>query len=234
MVAFHNFYTPLLALSLISTSVHAFATPANSVLSATDARVNHRHLPRVGGRSTSSLLAATSTDSDYENNNSPEELFYEFTQFLINHQTSMIAEIEEIDASGNHFSRDAWGAFDDTNTTATAVPTKSGGITRVLQGGNVVEKGACSLTVIREGILTADRAATIQGRQEGQSSTSSNGDEEVLVVKEGDVYSAAALSVVLHTRNPFVPVRVWCMYVFFMKFICIHISCISFLLLINQ
>lgn len=233
MVAFHNFYTPLLALSLISTSVHAFATPANSVLPATDARVNHRHLPRVGGRSTS-FLAATSADSDYENNNSPEELFNEFTQFLINHQTSMIAEIEEIDASGNHFSRDAWGAFDDTTTTATAVPTKSGGITRVLQGGNVVEKGACSLTVIREGILTADRAATIQGRQEGQSSTSSNGDEEVLVVKEGDVYSAAALSVVLHTRNPFVPVRVWCMYVFFMLFICIHISCISFLLLINQ
>lgn len=46
--------------------------------------------------------------------------------------------------------------------------------------------------------MTADRAATIQGRQ------AENADD-VLVVKDGDIYSAAALSVVLHTRNPYVP-----------------------------
>jgi coproporphyrinogen III oxidase len=79
--------------------------------------------------------------------------------------------------------------------------TNSGGITRVIQGGNVVEKGACSLTIIRNGVLTADRAATIRGRQE----TSDEIDDDKLVVQEGDTYSAAALSVVLHTKNPFVP-----------------------------
>jgi len=42
--------------------------------------------------------------------------------------------------------------------------SKSGGITRVIQGGDVVEKGACSLTVIRNGVLSADRAAAISGR----------------------------------------------------------------------
>ncbi|KAL9187170.1 hypothetical protein ACHAXT_010890 [Thalassiosira profunda] len=105
----------------------------------------------------------------------------------------MIEEVESADGSGEKFSRDGWGAFaTDIKEKAGA---KSGGITRVIQGGDVVEKGACSLTIIREGILTADRAATIRGRQ---------GDDG-LQVKEGDIYSAAALSVVLHTRNCFVP-----------------------------
>ena len=47
---------------------------------------------------------------------------------------------------------------------------------------------------IRNGKLTKERADTVSARQEG------------LEVGEGDVFSAAALSVVLHTRNPFVPV----------------------------
>eukprot|EP00584_Thalassiosira_punctigera_P001255 CAMPEP_0172526788 /NCGR_PEP_ID=MMETSP1067-20121228/1624_1 /TAXON_ID=265564 ORGANISM="Thalassiosira punctigera, Strain Tpunct2005C2" /NCGR_SAMPLE_ID=MMETSP1067 /ASSEMBLY_ACC=CAM_ASM_000444 /LENGTH=317 /DNA_ID=CAMNT_0013310377 /DNA_START=334 /DNA_END=1287 /DNA_ORIENTATION=+ len=113
----------------------------------------------------------------------------------------MIAEIEDADGSDEVFSKDGWGAFEDGNGGDNA---KSGGITRVIQGGNVVEKGACSLTVIRDGVLTADRAATIRGRQE-RAEGSGDADGDGLVVQEGDVYSAAALSVVLHTRNPFVP-----------------------------
>ena len=132
-----------------------------------------------------------------EMTSNPQEIFEEFTKFLIDHQTDMISKIEEADGSEYAFSRDGWGAFENDNDDKTKQQTKSGGITRVIQGGNVVEKGACSLTVIRNGVLSADRAATIQGRQEQQE-----GD---LVVKEGDIYSAAALSVVLHTRNPFVP-----------------------------
>ena len=110
----------------------------------------------------------------------------------------MIAEIEQADG-GALFCKDGWGAFETTDETkAVDVDTsKSGGITRVIQEGKVVEKGACSLTIIRNGKLTADRAATIQGRQDG--------NDDGFVVKEGDIYSAAALSVVLHTRNPFVP-----------------------------
>lgn len=112
----------------------------------------------------------------------------------------MIAQIEQVDGSGCLFTRDGWGAFENTSDAeAVADKSKSGGITRVIQGGDVVEKGACSLTVIRNGVLTADRAATIRGRQEEQGAGG-------VVVREGDSYSAAALSVVLHTRNPYVPV----------------------------
>lgn len=93
-----------------------------------------------------------------------------------------------MDGSGKSFSKDSWGVFDDNSDENVL----SGGITRVIQGGNVVEKGACSLTLIRRGILSAERAAAIRSRQD-------------LEIQAGDVYSAAALSIVLHSRSPMVP-----------------------------
>ena len=50
----------------------------------------------------------------------------------------MIAEIEQADGSDVSFSKDGWGAFENGTSDDN---TKSGGITRVIQGGNVVEKG---------------------------------------------------------------------------------------------
>jgi len=152
---------------------------------------------------TGTSLWATKVEDDVKDAakaaSSPDEIFEQFTDFIMNHQKSMIAQIEQVDGSGCLFTRDGWGAFANTSDAdSIADKSKSGGITRVIQGGDVVEKGACSLTVIRNGVLTADRAATIRGRQEEQGA----GD---VVVREGDSYSAAALSVVLHTRNPYVP-----------------------------
>jgi coproporphyrinogen III oxidase len=66
-----------------------------------------------------------------------------------------------------------------------------------LQGGNVVEKGACSLTMIRRGILTIERAAAIRARQEDANDKGS--------IQPGDIYSAAALSIVFHSKSPMVP-----------------------------
>jgi len=68
----------------------------------------------------------------------------------------------------------------------------AGGIIRVLQNGKTIEKGAVSLTVIREGTLTAERARSIR-------------DRNAEAVGEGDRYFAAALSLVLHSRSPMVP-----------------------------
>jgi coproporphyrinogen III oxidase len=65
-------------------------------------------------------------------------------------------------------------------------------MTRVLQGGDVIEKGACSFTLIQQGVLSAERAAAIRSRQS-------------VDIKAGDTYSAAALSIVLHSRSPLVP-----------------------------
>jgi len=121
-----------------------------------------------------------------------DEIFESFASFLIKKQREIINEIESMDGSGEMFSEDKWGAFNEINENDATVPSESGGITRVLQDGNVVEKGACSLTLIRNGVLSAERAATVSGRSG-------------VDVAGGDSYSAAALSIVLHTRSPLVP-----------------------------
>ena len=174
----------LISLCLFISQVHGFASTSSFSYHSTNNHVLS---------ATSSPVLSTEEQNTTDNNDSPEDIFEQFTQFLRQHQTSMIAEIEQADSSNISFSKDGWGAFENGNSDI----TKSGGITRVIQGGNVVEKGACSLTIIRNGVLTADRAATISGRQAE--------NDDGLVVQEGDIYSAAALSVVLHTRNPYVP-----------------------------
>jgi coproporphyrinogen III oxidase len=134
-------------------------------------------------------LASTGDDTD--------SLFEDFVEFLQAKQTEIIQQLEDVEAtpSGATFSRDPWGLFTEDKDTGSKVGN-SGGITRVIQGGSVVEKGACSLTVIREGILTADRAATIRSRQ---------ADKITSPIQAGDKYSAVALSMVLHSSNPMVP-----------------------------
>lgn len=140
------------------------------------------------------MLGSSTTDETTESATTIQLLFDDLVEFLKRQQEAIIAEIEgsiEL-SSGAKFSKDTWGVFaSDTVTDAT---TKSGGITRVLQGGSTVEKGACSLTLIRDGVLTADRAATIRARQESD-----------VTIQAGDTYSAAALSIVLHSRSPMVP-----------------------------
>jgi coproporphyrinogen III oxidase len=136
-------------------------------------------------------LASTGEDTDSH--------FEDFVEFLQAKQTEIIQQLEDVEAkesSGATFSRDPWGVFDDDNDGTENKVGNSGGITRVIQGGSVVEKGACSLTVIREGILTADRAATIRSRQASDSDNN---------IQAGDRYSAAALSMVLHSSHPMVP-----------------------------
>jgi coproporphyrinogen III oxidase len=126
-----------------------------------------------------------------------DSLFEDFVEFLQAKQTEIIQQLEAVEAklSGATFSRDAWGLFEDDKGVGNK-GVNSGGITRVIQGGSVVEKGACSLTVIRQGILTADRAATIRSRQPGKITNP---------IQAGDKYSAVALSMVLHSSNPMVP-----------------------------
>jgi len=65
----------------------------------------------------------------------------------------------------------------------------------VIQHGQIIEKGACSLTLLRNGTLTKDRASTIASRQNTLD----------LIPQEGDLYEAAALSLVLHTASPMIP-----------------------------
>ena len=67
-------------------------------------------------------------------------------------------------------------------------------MTRVLQGGRVLEKAAVNVSVV-EGRLTAARAEAMRQRR-GEGSCA---------VEEGAAYAAAAVSIVFHARNPHVP-----------------------------
>ena len=124
-------------------------------------------------------------------NHDVDATFTNFVSFLISTQNDIIRQLETMDGSGQVFSRDAWGVF-ETPLKSTGT---SGGITRVIQQGHIIEKGACSLTLLRNGTLTKDRAATIASRQNMDSFS----------IQEGDVYDAAALSLVLHTASPMIP-----------------------------
>jgi len=165
----------------------------------------HRQSPTV---SLSSSLFATSSESHAHGDCSGQALsssdpMDDFLTFLLEQQSEIIQQIEDLEASfGSHatFGNDQWGMFADEDSDATTTRTQmSGGKTRVLQGGFVVEKGACSLTVLRQGRLTAERAATIQSRQIRSDQSSS------FAVQAGDTYSAVALSMVLHSKHPMVP-----------------------------
>lgn len=126
-------------------------------------------------------------DSTEPSDENPQ-LFSDFVTFLKEKQNQIIAALEEMDGSGAKFSNDAWGALEE----GAPEGLSSGGLTRVLQGGDVIEKGACSFTLIQQGVLSSERAAAIRSRQSVE-------------IKAGDTYSAAALSIVLHSRSPLVP-----------------------------
>jgi coproporphyrinogen III oxidase len=179
-------FIPLLYLAVGSSSlslVTAFISPLSVAQGVPSA---------IGG---SVLLDELSNERTGE---AQPELFDEFVAFLLSQQEAIINEIEETieRTSGATFGTDKWGGFaGEEHIPTTILP--SGGITRVIQGGDVIEKGACSLTLIRNGKLTAERAATIRGRQASDSTAAT--------IQAGDMYSAVALSMVLHSRSPMVP-----------------------------
>ena len=209
--------TVSLLVQLLTTNHHlsfasGFVAPRNSSPST---HPNHRGTV-VASEARDTIEPTTTKGEGVEISQSiPSDiLFDEFASFLISKQSEIIGEIEKLerehskssdsdgDVPEHKFTKDCWGAFlndNDTikNNNSNKVINGSGGITRVIQKGNIVEKGACSLTVIKNGKLTADRAASIRGRQE-ENADSTN-------IKEGDTYCAAALSMVLHTRSPMVP-----------------------------
>ena len=125
-----------------------------------------RGIRRMGRAATSSDISAS---------------FDSFANFLQQQQSEIIHQLEDIETAS--FCCDPWGSVDKG----------SGGITRVLQGGSVIEKGACSFTCIRGGNLSAERAKAIRARQED------------VLVQAGDAFAATALSMVLHTKSPLVP-----------------------------
>ena len=107
------------------------------------------------------------------------EKHHEFADFVVDLQQRICSTAEEADGKGK-FIYDKWDR-----------PNGMGyGITRVLEGGNLWEKAACSVSVVR-GELSADRAAAMSSRGR---------DAEA-----GQAYAAAACSLVFHSASPMVP-----------------------------
>ena len=108
------------------------------------------------------------------------DLFEAFVNKIFLHQTAICDLIHEHETT--HFTKDLWSKGDG----------KSTGVTRVISDGALIEKGAVSISVIRDQTLSAERAIAM-GRRIGTS------------FAPGSTYSAAALSLVLHSRHPLVP-----------------------------
>jgi coproporphyrinogen III oxidase len=114
--------------------------------------------------------------------------FAAFSDYILTQQQRIIATLEAEEEQHQHaaFAQDPWEKRSADVITA-------GGVTAVLQGGNLLEKGAVS-TTITTGTLTEERARAISSRSGSHPN-----------VAAGRPYAAAALSLVLHSRSPMVP-----------------------------
>ena len=197
-------------------SIHNYVSFASSFVTQRMQRQNANAEMTMAAASTSEGAAdttTTTTTSGEELAATESSLFDEFASFLQTKQSEIIDQIEQLEreegdatATANEaqkFSKDCWGIFEKENedrkpNNSNSNGNGSGGITRVIQKGSIIEKGACSFTLLKNGKLTAERAASVRGRQDPNN-------DDGIHIQEGDTYCAAALSMVLHTRSPMVP-----------------------------
>eukprot|EP00899_Mesostigma_viride_P006688 jgi/Mesvir1/1601/Mv14566-RA.1 len=107
---------------------------------------------------------------------------------LVLEQQEAICDVaSRADGSGLKFITDRW----ERNASD---PNAGFGITRVLEGGDLLEKAAANVTVVR-GVLSEERAKAMNARNASAAS----------MAAPGDPYFACALSLVFHTRSPMVP-----------------------------
>ncbi|KAK3236450.1 hypothetical protein CYMTET_53418 [Cymbomonas tetramitiformis] len=106
----------------------------------------------------------------------------EFEDFVQAVQEDICTEVAAFDGSGKSFIHDKWDR-----------PAGGGfGITRVLQDGNLLEKAAANVSIVK-GVLTPARAQAMTSRG------------RIVDPEGGQEYSAAALSLVFHSASPMVP-----------------------------
>ncbi|KAK9811444.1 hypothetical protein WJX72_003979 [[Myrmecia] bisecta] len=108
-----------------------------------------------------------------------------FEAFLLQTQQGIIQAAEGLDGSGRHFQHDRWQRNPED-------PNAGYGITCVLEGGDLLEKAAVNISMVK-GTLSAERAKAMssRGREIGNLG--------------GQAYTAAALSLVFHSAHPMVP-----------------------------
>ena len=124
-----------------------------------------------------------STPRASANSSSSEDALGGFVPFVSELQREICEAAEAMDGSGARFCDDAFEKPDGAGY----------GNTRVLEGGDLLEKAAANVSVVK-GTLTPERAKAM--RERGRDGVD---------VKGGQTYEAAALSLVFHPRSPHVP-----------------------------
>lgn len=119
---------------------------------------------------TKQAVASTSADS--------------FEEFVLTLQDRIVRQVQALDGMPDKgFRKDRWERG----------PGAGFGLTRVLEGGALLEKAAVNVSVVR-GVLSPQRAAAMSSR--GRSGVDPAGGQE---------YAAESLSLVFHPRHPMVP-----------------------------
>lgn len=108
-----------------------------------------------------------------------------FESFILQTQNDIIQATETLD-SNSTFQHDKWVRNPGN-------PNAGYGITSVLEGGNIIEKGAVNISVV-SGVLSPERAKAMSSRGRGTIDPAG-----------GQPYSAAAMSLVFHSAHPFIP-----------------------------
>ncbi|MEW5310673.1 MAG: hypothetical protein WDW38_002448 [Sanguina aurantia] len=113
--------------------------------------------------------------------------FEGFVDYIHSTQQQILSSAEALEGNRRTFVRDKW------DRGGPAEPNAGYGLTCVLEDGEVLEKAAASITVVR-GSLTAARAAAMSSRGRG-----------CIDPAGGQAYAAAALSLVFHSAHPMIP-----------------------------
>lgn len=106
----------------------------------------------------------------------------EYEAFLLRTQERICNEMAFVDGSGKYFCIDKWLRGQDSSA--------GYGITRVIEDGKLLEKGAVNVSIVH-GQLSEARAKAMSVRRQH--------------IETGCHYFAGALSLVFHPQNPFVP-----------------------------
>eukprot|EP00892_Ulva_mutabilis_P000804 jgi/Ulvmu1/10724/UM068_0010.1 len=109
-----------------------------------------------------------------------------FEEYVLDLQKDIKSRAERIESGSRKvFIDDRWDRGESGNN--------GYGITSVLEGGDVLEKAAANISVIK-GVLTPERAVVMSSR--GRDGIDPEG---------GQAYSAVAMSLVFHSAHPFIP-----------------------------
>ena len=138
---------------------------------------------RVDGAAAGVSRPPASTPRASANSSSSGDALSGFVPFVSELQREICEAAEAMDGSGARFCDDAFEKPDGAGY----------GNTRVLEDGDLLEKAAANVSVVK-GTLTPERAKAM--RERGRDGVD---------VKGGQTYEAAALSLVFHPRSPHVP-----------------------------